>query len=442
MNAPVKLPDDPAQLARVVMEAITTLQNDVGGIRGLGEDTKSKVLDVLKKHEDLNSEVTKKWAEKAKAEADLQEKLVAAEKALGEMKKTDEGYQKRLADLELLMQAKTNAGTLDADVERQQPHYKGFFDFLKKNEPPSGRRDLFEFRPDVKAMEKDGEYKTLRTDSDVQGGYLVPLITDNEIRKNITEMSPVRMFARVRQATSKTMEIPRRLAIPTAVYEGEGETSPSDQSQYGSEQVTLYRQTVTIPATLDMMVSSAFNLEQEIAMDVGEAFGKGEGMNFISGTGVKGPQGIIKDSRIEQVNTSGSGAVIWDDLITIASKLKRGQNPAFFFNRRTLGILQKLKSTIGVPIWAPVAGDKPATIWGFPYNSDMIELADADAGTGALPIVFGDLRRGYEIYDLIGISVVRDDLTRKKEAITEWTFRRYNTGRVIIPEAIKVLKVA
>ena len=291
-------------------------------------------------------------------------------------------------------------------------------------------------------MEQNGEYKTLRTDSDVQGGYLVPLVTDNEIRKNITEMSPVRMFARVRQATSKTMEIPRRLAIPTAVYEGEGETSPTDQSQYGSEQVTLYRQTVTIPATLDMMISSAFNLEQEIAMDVGEAFGKGEGLNYISGTGTKGPQGIIKDTRIEQVNTSGSGAVIWDDLITIASKLKRGQNPAFFFNRRTLGILQKLKSTIGVPIWAPVAGDKPATIWGFPYSSDMIDLADADAGTGALPIIFGDLRRGYEIYDLIGISVVRDDLTRKKEAITEWTFRRYNTGRVIIPEAIKVLKVA
>ena len=60
-------------------------------------------------------------------------------------------------------------------------------------------------------------------------------------------------------------------------------------------------------------------------------------------------------------------------------------------------------------------------------------------GSGAKPLVFGDLFRGYEIFDMLGINVVRDDLTRKKEAITEWTFRRYNTGRVTLPEAIAVM---
>lgn len=435
MNAPVKLPDDPAQLARVVMEAVQTLQTDVGGIRGLGEDTKSKLQDVLKKHEDLNSEVSKKWAEKVKAEADMQEKLAAAELALAEVKKGSDTYKTRLDHLETLLAQKSHGSSADPDLARQTPEYKGFISLMKKNELPANPRDFYSFRPDL------AEYKTLRTDSDVQGGYLVPTPTDVEIRKNITEMSPVRLFARNRQAMSKTLDIPRRLSIPTASFEGEGELSPYDQSQYGSEQITLYRQTVTIPATLDMMVSSAFNLEQEIAMDVGESFGKGEGLNFISGTGVKSPQGITKDSRVEQVTSASAGAIDWSDMITIASKLKRGQNPAFFFNRRTLGYLQKIKSTIGVPIWAPVAGDKPATIWGFPYNSDMIDMADADGGSAALPVIFGDLRRGYEIYDLVGISVVRDDLTRKREAITEWTFRRYLTGRVIIPEAIKILKV-
>jgi len=417
-----------AAMAKDVHNAIATLQSaDPVGTKSLAEDTKRKVEAFLTKYEEASNDFTRKTVALENGKKELAEKVEAAEKALSETKKNTEEYKKRLDALEIIM-AKKGATGVDPDLARETPEYKNFFGW-------------FAYHP-KKSESLDIDLKTLRSDSETQGAYLIPQVMDNVIRKNIVEMSPVRMFARVRQATSKTMEIPRRLAIPTAVYEGEGETSPSDQSQYGSEQVTLYRQTVTIPATLDMMVSSAFNLEQEIAMDVGEAFGKGEGMNFISGTGVKGPQGIIKDSRIEQVNTSGSGAVIWDDLITIASKLKRGQNPAFFFNRRTLGILQKLKSTIGVPIWAPVAGDKPATIWGFPYNSDMIDLADADAGTGALPIVFGDLRRGYEIYDLIGISVVRDDLTRKKEAITEWTFRRYNTGRVIIPEAIKVLKVA
>lgn len=435
MNAPVRLPTDPVELAKTMTEALYTLQSDVKGIAGLGEDTKSNIQAVMLKHEELNRAVTAKWAEKQRIESELQEKIAAAETELKTTKKSSDEYKTRLDKVELLLTQKSSGNHADMALVRQSPEYKGFFNFLTKNELPADVRNVYAFRPDL------AEFKTLRTDSDAQGGYLVPTPIDNEIRKNITEMSPVRMFARVRQATSKTIEIPRRLSIPTASYEGEGELSPYDQSNYGQEQVTLYRQTVTIPATLDMMISSAFNLEQEIAMDVGEAFGKGEGTSFISGLGIKSPQGIIKDTRIETVNTASSGTLVWADMINIASKLKRGQNPAYFLNRRTLGYLQGIQSSIGVPIWAPVAGDKPATIWGFPYNSDMIDLADAQTGSSAIPVIFGDLRRGYEIYDLIGISVVRDDLTRKREAITEWTFRRYNTGRVIIPEAIKLLQI-
>lgn len=423
---------DPVKMALDVKNALALLTEDGKGTRSLAEDTKKNVEKFFADYEKFNADVAKKWADKERIETELKEKIAASEKEVETLKKSTDGYDKRVKDLELLIAQKQRNAT-DPELARKSPEFKGFMEFLTTKENKHFG-DWTAFRPDL-------DVKTLRTDSDVQGGYLVPLITDNEIRKNITEMSPVRSFARVRVASSKTIEIPRRLSIPTASFEGEGATGGTDQSNYGSEQITLYRQTVTIPATLDMMISSAFNLEQEIAMDVGEAFGKNEGTQFISGLGVKGPQGIIKDTRIESVASAASGAIDWSDMINIASKLKRGQNPWFYFNRRTLGYLQAIKSTIGVPIWAPVAGDKPATIWGFPYNSDMIDLADAQTGSGAKPVIFGDLRRGYEIYDLVGISVVRDDLTRKKEAITEWTFRRYSTGRVVIPEAIKVLTI-
>lgn len=425
---------DPVQMAKDVKNALALITDESKGTRSLAEDTKKNVEKFFEKYEEFNASVAKKWAEKERIETELKEKIAASEKEVTELKKSTEGYDKRVKDLELLISQKQMNAT-DPELARKSDAFKGFMEFMTTTDTKH-RVDggWAVFRPDL-------DVKTLRTDSDVQGGYLVPLITDNEIRKNITEMSPVRSFARVRVASSKTIEIPRRLSIPTASFEGEGATGGTDQSNYGSEQITLYRQTVTIPATLDMMISSAFNLEQEIAMDVGEAFGKNEGTQFVSGLGTKGPQGIIKDTRIESVASAASGAIDWADMINIASKLKRGQNPWFFFNRRTLGYLQAIKSTIGVPIWAPVAGDKPATIWGFPYSSDMIDLADAQTGSGAKPVIFGDLRRGYEIYDLVGISVVRDDLTRKKEAITEWTFRRYSTGRVVIPEAIKVLTI-
>jgi hypothetical protein len=49
------------------------------------------------------------------------------------------------------------------------------------------------------------------------------------------------------------------------------------------------------------------------------------------------------------------------------------------------------------------------------------------------------LLRGYEIFDMIGINVIRDDLTQADKAITQWIFRRYLTGRVILPEAIGIM---
>ena len=268
---------------------------------------------------------------------------------------------------------------------------------------------------------------------------MVPQVLDDQIRKNIIEVSPVRRHAKVRIAMKKSMDVPRRLSLPIAQYEGEAEAAPTDQSIYGSEQVTCYRQTVKVPATLDMMISSAFDLEQEIAFDVGELFAQGEGKNFVAGNGRKGPQGFVSDSRVVPYTSGTSANFTVEDLASMAGGLKRGYAPWWYFNRKTLAYIQTLKSSIGVPIWMPMAGGLPATVWGWPYDSSMIDLDDVVTGSGAKPVVFADLYRGYEIFDMLGMQVIRDDLTKADQAVTTWTFRRYNTGRVILPEAISVM---
>jgi HK97 family phage major capsid protein len=307
-------------------------------------------------------------------------------------------------------------------ASRDTPEYENFFRYATKGKQAD-----------------DLNFKTLRTDSESQGGYLIPQVMDAQIRKNITEVSPVRQHARVRIAHSKTMDVPRRLSLPIGQFEGEAEAGPTDQSVYGSEQVTLYRQTVSIPVTLDMMVSSAFDLEQEIVNDCAESFAQGEGKNFVSSNGRKCPQGFMTDTRSVGVTTSTSAAILWDDLSKLSGSMKMGMQPWFFCNRKTLAYLQSLKSTIGVPIWQPVSGNQPATIFGWPYDSSMIDMDDISLGSGAKPVAFADLNRGYEIFDMIRLNFIRDDITAANQAITKYTIRRYLTGRVLIPEAIGVL---
>jgi HK97 family phage major capsid protein len=385
---------DAERATREVKDAIVALSET------LDEGTRRNAQDALSRYEDLNAKLI---AERKRADR--------MEEALKTGAKLDQYGEPSFAR---------------AGYGRDTPEYKDFFTWLCERN-----------RDEARALER--ELKTLRTDSLSGGGYLVPQVMDDQIRKNVVEISPVRRHARVRIAVRKAMDIPRRLSLPIAQFEGEAETGPKDQSIYGSEQVTCYRQTVTVPATLDMMISSAFDLEAEIAGDTGESFAQGEGLNFVKGNGRKSPQGFVSDSRVVGFTSSTSGDFTVDDLAKMAGGLKRGYDPWWFMNRKTLAHIQTLKSSIGVPIWQPMAGNQAATIWGWPYDSNMIDLDDVSGGSGTKPIVFADLYRGYEIFDMVGMNVIRDDLTKADQAITEWTFRRYLTGRVILPEAISVM---
>lgn len=281
---------------------------------------------------------------------------------------------------------------------------------------------------------------TLRTDSDVQGGFLVMAEMDNAITKKIVEVSPIRTIARVRTIGSKSLNVPIRNTIPAATYEGEAETGTDDTSTYQNETLTTFRQTVTVPITQDMLMDSAFDMESEIMSDAGESFALGEGSGFVAGTGFKQPEGftvnaeVLADARISAV----SATIGFDDMMNLTGDLKTGYNPVYVFNRRTLAFLRTLKGGDGHPLWMPgMNGVVMNTINGFPYliANDMPDIASA-----TIPVAFGDFARGYTIVDRTGMSVVRDEFTAKKQAIIEFTLNRWNTGQVTLAEAIKLLQ--
>lgn len=287
----------------------------------------------------------------------------------------------------------------------------------------------------------DQEQKAiLRTDSDVQGGFLVPVEIDNVVTKKITEISNIRSVARVRTIGSKSLEMPIRDTIPTAAYEGEAEEGTEDTSTYQNETVTAFRQTVTVPITMDMLMDSAFDMESEIMGDGGEGFAQNEGNKFVVGTGHKQPEGFtVNPTVLAAARTSAVSAQIgFDDMMLLTGDLKTGYNPTYVFNRRTLAFLRTLKGGDGHPLWQPgINGVVMNTINGFPY---LIANDMADIASNSISVAFGDFARGYTIVDRTGLAVIRDEVTQKKKAIVEFTLQRWNTGRVTLPEAIKLLK--
>jgi len=430
-------PDMPAELKKMQSDISSALDQLMKSVDTKNAETTANITKHIEKYDDLAA----KWASEKKAHEDA---IKAAEK------KAEEA-DKRVKDLETTIVTKGighNGGpALDDNgrpnpnaAERQEPEYKAFFDFIRAH-------SMDVLKPEVKAL--------LRTDQDTAGGYLVPPVTDALIRKKVVEVSPVRQYCASRQMTSKTMNVPQRLALLDSSYEGEAEQDTQDASKYGETSVTVFRHQVTVPITRDQLLMSPFPMETEISSDVGQSFAKKEGKLFLTGTGNKMPEGIAVNAGVlaGKTTSAASGIITFDDVATLIGTMKTGYNPMLFFNRLTFSILIQLKDGYGRPIWQPVAGDRPATIWDEPYTKTFIDMDSmvrptysggtltANATSGTYPIMYADLAQGYEVFDLPGMFVIRDELTRKRNAIIEYTFGRYNTGKVLMPEAIKLLKV-
>ena len=202
-------PVDVERLARDVHNALTSLRESIDN---KSEDTELNSRKVLAEYKSAVAQP------RARAVALDRKRLDALEKAVSTGAPLDQYGEPNWAL---------------SGYGRDEPEYKAFFAWLqaKGNESDIKKAEL-----ELKSIQT----KTLRSDSSPAGGYLVPQVMDATIRKNILEVSPVRAHARVRVMYSKTMDIPRRLSVPIATYEGEAETGPTDQSTYGSEQITAY----------------------------------------------------------------------------------------------------------------------------------------------------------------------------------------------------------
>jgi len=387
------------------------------------------IADVVQGVKELRAEFEKSSPNLAKVELiekaleKHEEKNQALVMEMKAREKREEELKERLDAMEVELARKSQAG---GKQYKDTAEYKALAAYVK-------RGDFAIAATEQKAI--------LRTDNDVQGGFLVLPEMDNMITKEITEISPIRSIARVRTTSSKTLAMVIRDSIPTATFEGEAEEGGESNSTYKSENVTAYRQTVTVPVTQDLLMNSEFSMESEIMTDAGEGFAQGEGAGFVTGTGVKSPEGFTVNATLvaDARESAGSAAISYNDMVDLSADLKQGYNPVYVFNRATLAYLRKLIDGSGRPLWLPgLNGVVANTINGYPY---VIANDMPDVASNAIAVAFGDFRRGYVILDRTGLAIVRDDISQKKKAIVEFTLHRWLTGQVVLTEAIKLLKL-
>lgn len=317
----------------------------------------------------------------------------------------------------------------------------------KKADEPSEERKAFTsyLRRGKESMPVE-EVKALRVADDTAGGYLAPSEFSTEVIKGIVEFSPIRQAARVGSTSSGEVILPKRTGRPTANWVGETEDRSATESAYGQIEVPIHEAACYVDVSQRLLEDSAVNVEAEVAFDLAEEFGRLEAAAFNAGDGNKKPLGIMSAAGVAYTPTGNASTLGTNPADTVIDAFYA--LPVFYRNRgvwlmnsKTIAAVRKLKDgSTGAYLWQPglAAGD-PATILGRPLIEDPTM---PDVGSGAEPILFGDIATAYRIYDRVALSLMRDPYSQATKGLVRFHARRRTGGALVLAEALRKIKCA
>lgn len=290
------------------------------------------------------------------------------------------------------------------------------------------------------------EVKALSSDSDVDGGLLVTPEMSSEIVKKIYETSEVRKYASQQTIGSSSLQILEDLDEAGAGHVGETQPRPETTTpQFKMIEIPVHEIYAEPKATQTFLDDASINVESWLAGKVAEKFARLENTDFVSGNGVVKAKGFLSYDagtgfgQIQQVETSGSGVIAADDMMSLFYELKTAyvNGAKWFMKRETIKKLRLLKDLENRYLWAPgLDGNASSTFLGH----EIVEFADMPAvAASALSIAWGDMKQCYQIVDRIGIRTLRDPFTQKP-FIKFYTTKRVGGG-VKNFEALKLLKI-
>jgi len=392
------------------------------------------IHDEFKKAQDAVDVQLKKSADGAAEMKSKVDKIEADLAATLDMKKQMEETQasvKRIADN--VEKAKEQAEEKGIDLKA---YASGIKKFLLKGD---------------KAVFDEAEQKAMSVGSDPDGGYSVmPFIGD--MNSIIFDTSPVRSLASVTSIGTDRYQGFLRDERVTVSWGDENTQGSENTAKYGKFEIPVHNQVAIMQATENLLEDSEWDIAQMLQQDGVDEFGRAEATAFVLGDGVDRPQGFLtaeektsnadvyERGKVGTLVTASASAIASDELADLRSLLKVDYraNARIVYNRKTEGVLRKLKDGQGNYLWQPsfqmgvpdqIIGQRTAIF------EDMPDIA-----TGAKAVAIADFSRTYLIVDRLGVSILEDPYTSFPNR--KWKMRRRVGGGLQSFDAIKYLKQA
>ena len=355
---------------------------------------------------------------------------------------------KALDDVNSVMAALKAGGAGGSTVDpAKREHAEVFSKWFRKGDRAIADADLGAL--EVKA--------SLTTQSDPDGGYLVPEEMAGTIDRVVGTVSVLRDMASVMTISTDTYKKLINMGGAGSGWVGETEARPETNAPTLRELAFNVMELYANPAaTQGMLDDGRIDIAAWLGNEVAIEFAEQEGAAFVSGNGVAKPRGLLSYTNVANASyTWGSLGYIPTG---VAAALSDGSNngadamidlyyglkeqyrngASWLTSDATAGKMRKFKDGDGTYLWGnPVNAGETPTFLGKPVRTDDNMPAVA---ANAYPTAFGNFQRGYLIVDRFGIRVLRDPFTNKPY-VHFYTTKRVGGG-VQNFEAIKLLKVA
>ena len=420
-------------------------------------DKMSEIGDQIKHVQEKNTKLEEKFdaVDFANMKENAEESAKKYEEAQAEHLKVETENKERIQSIE-----KAVAGIAIPKTEGLDPKYKSELTrYYRKGIAPSSEcvdamcdnfaRNVIIYGSD----EKVAEYrKALAEGSNADGGFWVlPERSSSKVTREF-ETSPMRSLASIVTTTSNTFEMIIDDDEAASGWVGEVEARAiTDTPQIGLLSTPVHEIYAKPQATQNMIDDAGFDIEGWLQEKVGDHFVRTENTAFVTGNGSKKPKGIMaytaattantyQRDRITQITATGTSGVLDepDDLIILQNAVLDSYQPGAVFvgNRATFTDIMSLQDGNGQYLMNPMmmkeGTDRILLKKPFVIFSDM-----ADVAAAALPLAYGDFRKGYTIVDRIGIRILRDPYSNKPY-VQYYSTKRVG-GAVSNFEAFKIL---
>jgi HK97 family phage major capsid protein/HK97 family phage prohead protease len=286
------------------------------------------------------------------------------------------------------------------------------------------------------------DQKALTVAGDAPGHILAPEETSSEFIRNLVEFSPVRAIADVRSTGSHTIILPKRLTVTNAKWKGEAVASEASEPTFGETEFGVKELTTHVDIGNWLLEDAQHDVEAEVRLALAEDFGAKESTAFVNGTLAVEPKGFMSETGIAQSLNGHATNLSADALIKLMYAMpgvyrNRG---TWAMNGTTLAAIRTLKDGQGNYLWQPsYQAGQPETILGRP----VVELIDMpDVAANAFPVIFGDFKAGYRIYDRIELAVRPNPYLLATEGQVRFHARRRVGAGVVRTDVFRKLKMA